>query len=81
MHFIYLGHRSAVDSSTDAMYATTRHEGFNNVVRRRALSGNYFLLKQCVSFERQLMFSQITFNSFLVFYSLLFMHKIVLLFT
>ncbi|KAK9959827.1 hypothetical protein ABG768_009928 [Culter alburnus] len=39
------GHRSAVDSSTDAMYATTRHEGFNNVVRRRILSGNYFLLK------------------------------------
>ncbi|KAI7804503.1 glutamyl-tRNAGln amidotransferase subunit A [Triplophysa rosa] len=44
------GHRSAVDSSTDAMYATTRHEGFNNVVRRRALSGNYFLLKQ--NYER-----------------------------
>ncbi|XP_052001631.1 glutamyl-tRNA(Gln) amidotransferase subunit A, mitochondrial [Xyrauchen texanus] len=40
------GHRSAVDSSTDAMYATTRHEGFNNVVRRRILAGNYFLLKK-----------------------------------
>uniref|UniRef100_A0A4W4H6N5 Glutamyl-tRNA(Gln) amidotransferase subunit A, mitochondrial n=1 Tax=Electrophorus electricus TaxID=8005 RepID=A0A4W4H6N5_ELEEL len=40
------GHRSEVDSSTEALYATTRHEGFNDVVRRRVLSGNYFLLKQ-----------------------------------
>ncbi|XP_057714821.1 glutamyl-tRNA(Gln) amidotransferase subunit A, mitochondrial isoform X1 [Corythoichthys intestinalis] len=40
------GHRSEVDSSTEAMYATTRHEGFNDVVRGRILSGNYFLLKQ-----------------------------------
>ncbi|XP_077395510.1 glutamyl-tRNA(Gln) amidotransferase subunit A, mitochondrial [Festucalex cinctus] len=40
------GHRSEVDRSTDAMYATTRHEGFNDVVRGRILSGNYFLLKQ-----------------------------------
>ncbi|XP_076848229.1 glutamyl-tRNA(Gln) amidotransferase subunit A, mitochondrial [Brachyhypopomus gauderio] len=44
------GHRSEVDSSTDALYATTRHEGFNDVVRRRILSGNYFLLKQ--NYER-----------------------------
>ncbi|XP_058255279.1 glutamyl-tRNA(Gln) amidotransferase subunit A, mitochondrial isoform X2 [Hemibagrus wyckioides] len=44
------GHRSAVESSTEAMYATTRHEGFNDVVRRRVLSGNYFLLKQ--NYER-----------------------------
>ncbi|XP_068608046.1 glutamyl-tRNA(Gln) amidotransferase subunit A, mitochondrial isoform X2 [Brachionichthys hirsutus] len=40
------GHRSAVDSSTEAMYASTRHEGFSDVVRGRILSGNYFLLKQ-----------------------------------
>ncbi|XP_069034737.1 glutamyl-tRNA(Gln) amidotransferase subunit A, mitochondrial [Lepisosteus oculatus] len=40
------GYRGAVDSSTEAMYAATRHEGFNDVVRRRVLSGNYFLLKQ-----------------------------------
>ncbi|KAM6969087.1 glutamyl-tRNA(Gln) amidotransferase subunit A, mitochondrial [Tautogolabrus adspersus] len=40
------GHRSAVDSSTEAMYASTRHEGFNDVVRGRILSGNFFLLKQ-----------------------------------
>uniref|UniRef100_A0A8C2EAJ4 Glutamyl-tRNA(Gln) amidotransferase subunit A, mitochondrial n=1 Tax=Cyprinus carpio TaxID=7962 RepID=A0A8C2EAJ4_CYPCA len=44
------GHRSKVNSSTDAMYATTRHEGFNNVVHRRILSGNYFLLKS--NYER-----------------------------
>ncbi|KAG7465954.1 hypothetical protein MATL_G00159590 [Megalops atlanticus] len=40
------GHRSAVSSSTEALYATTRHEGFNDVVRGRILSGNYFLLKR-----------------------------------
>lgn len=28
------------------MYSTTRHEGFNDVVRGRILSGNYFLLRQ-----------------------------------
>ncbi|KAK2843853.1 hypothetical protein Q7C36_012068 [Tachysurus vachellii] len=44
------GHRSAVESSTEELYATTRHEGFNDVVRRRVLSGNYFLLKQ--NYER-----------------------------
>lgn len=40
------GHRSPVAASTEAMYASTRHEGFNDVVRGRILSGNYFLLKQ-----------------------------------
>ncbi|XP_076026689.1 glutamyl-tRNA(Gln) amidotransferase subunit A, mitochondrial [Genypterus blacodes] len=40
------GHRSSVQSSTEAMYASTRHQGFNHVVRGRILSGNYFLLKQ-----------------------------------
>lgn len=40
------GHRSEIDSSTETMYATSRHEGFNDVVRGRILSGNYFLLKQ-----------------------------------
>uniref|UniRef100_A0AAQ6A6J9 Glutamyl-tRNA(Gln) amidotransferase subunit A, mitochondrial n=1 Tax=Amphiprion ocellaris TaxID=80972 RepID=A0AAQ6A6J9_AMPOC len=40
------GHRSQIDSSTEVMYASTRHEGFNDVVRGRILSGNYFLLKQ-----------------------------------
>ncbi|XP_020667795.3 glutamyl-tRNA(Gln) amidotransferase subunit A, mitochondrial isoform X1 [Pogona vitticeps] len=40
------GHRSNVDESTEALYAATRREGFNDVVRGRILSGNYFLLKQ-----------------------------------
>ncbi|XP_053566568.1 glutamyl-tRNA(Gln) amidotransferase subunit A, mitochondrial [Bombina bombina] len=40
------GHRSDINDSTDAMYAATRREGFNDVVRGRILSGNFFLLKQ-----------------------------------
>lgn len=40
------GHRSPVDSSTEVMYASTRHEGFNDVVRGRILCGNYYLLKK-----------------------------------
>uniref|UniRef100_A0A493TQX6 Glutamyl-tRNA(Gln) amidotransferase subunit A, mitochondrial n=1 Tax=Anas platyrhynchos platyrhynchos TaxID=8840 RepID=A0A493TQX6_ANAPP len=40
------GHRSDVNESTESMYAATRQEGFNDVVRGRILSGNYFLLKQ-----------------------------------
>uniref|UniRef100_UPI00398F0AC8 glutamyl-tRNA(Gln) amidotransferase subunit A, mitochondrial n=1 Tax=Pristiophorus japonicus TaxID=55135 RepID=UPI00398F0AC8 len=40
------GHRSEIESSTEALYASTRHEGFNDVVRGRILTGNYFLLKQ-----------------------------------
>ncbi|KAF4794621.1 Glutamyl-tRNA(Gln) amidotransferase subunit A, mitochondrial [Turdus rufiventris] len=40
------GHRSDVKDSTESMYAATRREGFNDVVRGRILSGNYFLLKQ-----------------------------------
>ncbi|XP_062863572.1 glutamyl-tRNA(Gln) amidotransferase subunit A, mitochondrial [Trichomycterus rosablanca] len=44
------GHRGDVDGSTEALYASTRHQGFNHVVRRRVLSGNYFLLKR--NYER-----------------------------
>ncbi|XP_072408786.1 glutamyl-tRNA(Gln) amidotransferase subunit A, mitochondrial [Chiloscyllium punctatum] len=40
------GHRSEIESSTEALYAATRHEGFNDAVRGRILAGNYFLLKQ-----------------------------------
>ncbi|XP_075800559.1 glutamyl-tRNA(Gln) amidotransferase subunit A, mitochondrial isoform X2 [Microtus pennsylvanicus] len=40
------GHRSGIDVSTEAMYAATRREGFNDVVRGRILSGNFFLLKE-----------------------------------
>lgn len=35
-----------MSKSTESMYAATRREGFNHVVRGRILSGNYFLLKQ-----------------------------------
>ncbi|XP_027712712.1 glutamyl-tRNA(Gln) amidotransferase subunit A, mitochondrial isoform X1 [Vombatus ursinus] len=40
------GHRCNVNVSTEAMYAATRREGFNDVVRGRILSGNFFLLKE-----------------------------------
>ncbi|KAM8938596.1 glutamyl-tRNA(Gln) amidotransferase subunit A, mitochondrial [Lycaon pictus] len=40
------GHRCDIDVSTEAMYAATRREGFNDVVRGRILSGNFFLLKE-----------------------------------
>ncbi|KAJ6660250.1 hypothetical protein lerEdw1_017950 [Lerista edwardsae] len=43
---IQQGHRSNADQSTETLYAATRREGFNDVVRGRILSGNYFLLKQ-----------------------------------
>lgn len=40
------GHRADIQESTEAMYSATRREGFNDVVRGRILSGNFFLLKQ-----------------------------------
>lgn len=40
------GHRAEDESSTESLYAASRHEGFNDVVRSRILAGNYFLLKQ-----------------------------------
>ncbi|GAB5571765.1 glutamyl-tRNA(Gln) amidotransferase subunit A [Prionailurus iriomotensis] len=40
------GHRCDIDVSTEAMYAATRREGFNDVVRGRILAGNFFLLKE-----------------------------------
>jgi len=42
----YSGHRADDESSTESLYAASRHEGFNDVVRSRILAGNYFLLKQ-----------------------------------
>ncbi|ESO00589.1 hypothetical protein HELRODRAFT_113130 [Helobdella robusta] len=39
------GHRAPNDKSTEAMYAQSRREAFNDVVRSRILAGNYFLLK------------------------------------
>ena len=43
---IEFGHRAETNQSTDALYAATRHEGFNDVVRGRILAGNYFLLRK-----------------------------------
>ena len=40
------GHRCDINVSTDAMYAATRREGFNDAVRGRIFSGNFFLLKE-----------------------------------
>ncbi|KAM4693622.1 glutamyl-tRNA(Gln) amidotransferase subunit A, mitochondrial isoform 1-T1 [Discoglossus pictus] len=50
------GHRSDIDDSTEAMYAATRRQGFNDVVRGRILSGNFFLLKQ--NYERYFLKAQ-----------------------
>ncbi|XP_030055035.1 glutamyl-tRNA(Gln) amidotransferase subunit A, mitochondrial [Microcaecilia unicolor] len=50
------GHRCDVDSSTEAMYAATRREGFNDVVRGRILSGTFFLLKE--NYERYFLKAQ-----------------------
>ncbi|XP_018804660.1 PREDICTED: glutamyl-tRNA(Gln) amidotransferase subunit A, mitochondrial [Bactrocera latifrons] len=43
---IEYGHRGKIDSSTEELYANTRAEGFNTVVKTRILSGNYFLLRK-----------------------------------
>lgn len=48
---IQYGHRSILNNdqmqqdSTEELYARTRSEGFNDVVKCRILTGNYFLLK------------------------------------
>lgn len=43
---IEYGHRAKNEDSTEELYAATRHEGFNDVVRGRILAGNFFLLKR-----------------------------------
>lgn len=43
---IEYGHRADDDRSTEELYAKTRAEGFNSVVKNRILSGNYFLLRK-----------------------------------
>ncbi|VDO93474.1 unnamed protein product [Soboliphyme baturini] len=43
---IEYGHRVEESSSLSNMVALSRQEGFNEVVRRRILAGNYFLLKR-----------------------------------
>lgn len=43
---IEFGHRADEEQSTEHLYAKTRAEGFNSVVKNRILTGNYFLLRK-----------------------------------
>lgn len=43
---IEFGHRADDETSTEHLYAKTRAEGFNSVVKNRILTGNYFLLRK-----------------------------------
>ncbi|XP_037946021.1 glutamyl-tRNA(Gln) amidotransferase subunit A, mitochondrial [Teleopsis dalmanni] len=43
---IEYGHRAEDEHSTEQLYAKTRAQGFNSVVKTRILTGNYFLLKR-----------------------------------
>ena len=43
---LQFGLRGEDESGTEALYAQTRSQGFNDVVRGRILTGNYFLLKK-----------------------------------
>ncbi|KAL7035472.1 hypothetical protein ACKWTF_008394 [Chironomus riparius] len=43
---IEYGHRADDETSTENLYAKTRAEGFNNVVKNRIFAGNYFLLRK-----------------------------------
>ena len=40
------GLRTQKEDSTESLFANVRHHGFNEVVRGRILTGNYFLLRQ-----------------------------------
>ncbi|XP_058467186.1 glutamyl-tRNA(Gln) amidotransferase subunit A, mitochondrial isoform X2 [Malaya genurostris] len=43
---IEYGHRSDEETSTEQLYAKSRAEGLNSVVKNRILAGNYFLLRK-----------------------------------
>merc|ERR1712240_735912 len=43
---LQFGHRAHTHTNTEDLFAESRSEGFNDVVRGRILAGNYFLLKQ-----------------------------------
>ena len=47
------GYRST-GSFTEEMYARSRNEGFNEIVRDRIIAGNYFLLREYVSLTSRL---------------------------
>ncbi|XP_034660273.1 glutamyl-tRNA(Gln) amidotransferase subunit A, mitochondrial [Drosophila subobscura] len=43
---IEYGHRASDERSTEQLYAQSRAEGFNNVVKTRILTGNFLLLRK-----------------------------------
>ncbi|KIH62675.1 glutamyl-tRNA(Gln) amidotransferase subunit A family protein [Ancylostoma duodenale] len=43
---IEYGHRSKNEKSTFDLYASSRSEAFNTVVKRRIMAGNYFLMRE-----------------------------------
>lgn len=69
---IEYGHRSDENFSTEELYAKTREEGFNNVVKNRILSGNYYLLKRNYDkyFEKALKVRRLIANDFLHAFSM-----------
>nr|XP_029716178.1 LOW QUALITY PROTEIN: glutamyl-tRNA(Gln) amidotransferase subunit A, mitochondrial-like [Aedes albopictus] len=63
---IEFGHRSDEDASTEQLYAQSRAEGFNGVVKNRILSGNFFLLRKNYDkyFEKALKVRRLIANDF-----------------
>ncbi|XP_062549554.1 glutamyl-tRNA(Gln) amidotransferase subunit A, mitochondrial [Armigeres subalbatus] len=63
---IEYGHRSDEDTSTEQLYAKSRAEGFNDVVKNRILSGNFFLLRKNYDkyFEKALKVRRLIANDF-----------------
>lgn len=63
---IEFGHRSDENASTEQLYAKSRAEGFNDVVKNRILSGNYFLLRNNYDkyFEKALRVRRLISNDF-----------------
>lgn len=63
---IEFGHRAQECSGTEQLYARTREEGFNTVVKNRILSGNYYLLRRNYGkyFEKALRVRRLISNDF-----------------
>lgn len=63
---IEFGHRSDEEKSTEELYAKSREEGFNSVVKNRILSGNYYLLRRNYDkyFQKALQVRRLIFDDF-----------------